>query len=69
MTKTKFSQDEIAFVKEHYEKTNSGNYILYAYRLYEMPSYTKEIVDILLRKGMGAYSAYAGHIVPSSLIQ
>jgi len=69
MTKSKFSQDEIAFVKEHYEKTNSGNYILYAYQLHKMPEYNAEIVDMLLRKGMGAYSAYAGHIVPSSLIQ
>lgn len=66
--KSKFSEEEIAFVKENYEKTNSGNYILYAHRLYKMPSYTTEIVDILLRKGMGIYNSQSGHIVPSALI-
>lgn len=66
--KSKFSEEEITFVKEHYEKTESGNYILYAYRLRSMPSYITEIVDILLRKGMGIYTAQCGHIVPSALI-
>ena len=66
--KSKFSEEEIAFVKENYEKTQGGFYVMYAYRLYKMPSYTKEIVDILLRKGMGSYSSYLGHMVPSSLI-
>ena len=66
--KTKFSEEEITFVKENYEKTNGGFYVMYAYRLYEMPSYTKEIVDILLRKGMGIYTSQSGHIVPSALI-
>ena len=65
-TASKLTQDEKQFIKQNYAKTNGGFFNLYSYQITK--GNHEKMVDTLLRKGVGTYSARLGHSIQPQLI-
>jgi hypothetical protein len=63
---SKLTEDEKQFIKQNYAKTNGGFFNLYSFQI-DKNDFGK-MVDTLLRKGVGTYSARLGHSIQPQLI-
>lgn len=68
ITKRLIAEDDIRFVKENYKVEESGNYILYAYKIHQLSQLMKDKVSSLRKRKIGYYSSQSGHTIPSYLI-
>jgi hypothetical protein len=62
---SKLTESERKFIKDNYEKTNGGFYVLYSYQIQNLNA--EKQIDGLLKKGIGIYSSVLGHSIPSQL--
>jgi hypothetical protein len=60
------TEEEKEFIKTHYEKTNGGFFNLYSYQMQK--GNHEKMVDKLLKKGVGTYSARLGHSIQPGLV-
>lgn len=65
---SKLTESERKFIKDNYEKTNSGFYVFYSHRIYGSGfANLEKMIDGLLRKGIGTYASVLGHSIQSQL--
>ena len=69
ITKQSITEEDIQFIKENYGiSEESGNYLLYAYKIHQLPEDKKMKVSSLQKRRIGYYTPSLGHAIPSYLI-
>ena len=68
ITKQLITVEDIKFIKENYGILESGNYVLYAFKIHQLPESSKKKVSSLKKRRIGYYTPSNGHIIPSYLI-
>ena len=68
ITKQLITKDDIKFVKENYQIDGNGNYILFTYKIKQLPKTIQNKVSSLKKRKIGYYSSLSGHTIPFYLI-